>query len=223
MPSVGIYKTYGQTETFRSSILRPDEYAAKITSAGRPVTGTEVFIVNQKGMKAAPDEIGEIIHRGDGIMLGYVDDERETRKKIKPDPLRAERALGSQKVIYTGDMGKIDKDGYLYIVGRKDNMIKISGYRVYPKEITDQVISCGSVRDAVAFGMSDEKTGTTICCVVEPRPGVTVDVHELKKYLSKRLPSYMVPATIVIHDSLPRTSSGKIRLSKVRDRCNAQG
>ncbi|MCX5905397.1 MAG: AMP-binding protein [Proteobacteria bacterium] len=216
-----IFKTYGQTETFRSSILQPEEYDKKMASVGRPVRGTEVIILNKKGMRATANEAGEIIHRGDGMMLGYLADVPATRKKIRKNPLRNADALTPQFVVYTGDIGKIDEDGYLYILGRKDKMIKTSGYRVYPREITDRVTAYPAVKEAVVFGVADEKIGKRIHCVIQLKPEAAATEQEIRHYLAARLPSYMVPAKIYFTDSFPRTESGKIKNSEVEKAYNA--
>ncbi len=218
---VDIYKTYGQTETFRSTILKPHDYKRKISSVGKPVTGTDVFILNTRGQRAVPNETGEIIHKGDGMMMGYLGDSLETRKKIRKDPLTdTTSAPFVPKTIFTGDIGKIDEEGYLYILGRKDKMIKTSGYRVYPKEIVDAIMTHTSVSEAIAFAVKDEKAGNLIFCEVIPKKELTVSEAEIKSLISGKLPSYMVPSRILFVDSFPRTGSGKIRISEIEKKYN---
>ena len=123
-----IFKTYGQSETFRSGILLPSEYSRKMLSVGRPVKGTKVLILKRKGQQALPNEAGEILHLGDGMMLEYLGDPTETRRKLRVNPLQEGRGGPCpQTAVFTGDIGKIDEDGYLYVLGRKDKMIKASG------------------------------------------------------------------------------------------------
>ena len=177
-----IFKTYGQSETFRSGILLPSEYQQKMLSVGRPVKGTQVLIVNSKGKQAAPDEAGEILHLGDGMMLGYLGDAKGTRRKIRFNPLQDNRIPCRQRVVFTGDIGKMDQDGYLYVLGRKDKMIKSSGYRIYPKEISDQILKHVSVQDAVAFGIPDKDVGKAIYAEVQLKPGQELTEGEMKKH-----------------------------------------
>lgn len=210
-----IFKTYGQSETFRSGILLPSEYQQKMLSVGRPVKGTNVMIVNCKGRHAAPNEVGEILHAGDGMMMGYLGDAKGTSKKIRFNPLQNKNSLCRQKVVFTGDIGKIDQDGYLYMLGRKDKMIKSSGYRVYPKEISDQILRHASVQDAVVFGVPDKDIGKAIYAEVQLNASKELTESELKRFLSDKLPPYMIPSKIVFVQSFPRTPSGKIKLSEV--------
>jgi acyl-coenzyme A synthetase/AMP-(fatty) acid ligase len=221
IPAPGIFKTYGQTETFRSSMLKPEEYERKMTSVGRPLAGTTVYILNRAGKLAAPHERGEIIHCGDGTMMGYMGDAPGTENKLRPDPLAGGHALVARKAVFTGDTGMLDEEGYLYIIGRKDKMIKTSGYRVYPKEITDQCLGFTAVQEAVVFGVADEKIGKHIHCVIQLKPGAAATEQEIRRYLAARLPSYMVPAKIYFTDSFPRTESGKIKLPEVEKAYNA--
>jgi len=217
-PRTGIYKTYGQTEAFRGAILFPEEFDEKMTTVGRPVDGTDVFVLSADGGRAAPDEPGEIIHRGDGVMVGYVGDPEGTRGKLKGNPLQPDRIRFPQQVIFTGDIGKMDADGYLTVLGRRDRMLKIRGNRVYPKEILDVVLSHEHVQDAVVFGVRDEVNGHAIHAEVQLRNGRQIPARELASYLARHLPSYMVPAKIIPVDSFPRTASGKIRLSAVEEK-----
>jgi acyl-CoA synthetase (AMP-forming)/AMP-acid ligase II len=220
LDGVSIYKTYGQTETFRSSILRPHEFENKMMTVGRPVKGTEVFILNKRREKAKANEIGEVIHRGDGMMIGYMGDPHGTRRKIRKNPLHDKSALYPREVVFTGDTGKIDEEGYLYILGRKDKMIKTSGYRVYPKEIIDQILTNEAVKDAIVFGIKDEKIGSSILAEVQLKKGYSISEREMKQFLSDRLPPYMIPSRIFFVEAFPRTSSGKIRLSEVEKKYN---
>jgi len=213
--STKIFKTYGQSETFRSGILRPSEYQQKMLSVGRAVKGTQVLIMNRKRKQASPNEMGEILHRGDGTMLGYLGDAKGTKQKLRMNPLQDKRSPCRQRVVFTGDIGRIDQDGYLYVLGRKDKMIKYLGYRIYPKEISDQILRHASVQDAVAFGIPDKDVGKAIYAEVQIKPGQELTEGELRRFLSDKLPPYMIPARILFVVSFPRTPSGKIRLSEV--------
>jgi acyl-CoA synthetase (AMP-forming)/AMP-acid ligase II len=213
--NVGIYKTYGQTETFRSSILRPDEFQDKMLSVGKPVKGTEVFVLNSKGHKAAPHEIGQVIHRGDGMMQGYIGDRHGTRKKLRKNPLKRQFPSNAQKVVFTGDIGKMDEEGYLYLLGRKDRMIKTSGFRFYPKEVVDHILAHEAVKDAVVFAVKDDKIGYSVFCEVQLNDPDTLSENDIKVFLSDRVPSYMIPAKVIFVTSFPRTPTGKIKLAEV--------
>ena len=218
LTGIQIYKTYGQSETFRSTILLPSEYRTKMLSVGRPVKGTQVFILNSKGRQAAPNEAGEVLHHGDGTMLGYLGDARGTHRKLRANPLRRGRGPCRQVVVFTGDMGRLDEDGYLFLLGRKDKMIKTSGYRVYPKEVSDQILRHPSVEDAVVLGLPDAATGQRIVAGIQAKPGCALSENDIKAFLADKVPSYMIPARIVFVTTFPRTPSGKIRLAEVEAR-----
>ena len=216
LQGIRIFKTYGQSETFRSGLLLPSEYKQKMLSVGRPVKGTKVLILNRKGQQALPNEAGEILHLGDGMMLGYLGDAKGTRRKLRANPLQEGRGGPcGQTAVFTGDIGKLDEDGYLYVLGRKDKMIKSSGYRIYPKEISDQIVRHAVVQDAAVFGIPARNSGQAICAEVQLKPGGELTEEELRRFLSDKLPAYMAPARIVFVSSFPRTPSGKIRLAEV--------
>jgi acyl-coenzyme A synthetase/AMP-(fatty) acid ligase len=213
---VRIYKTYGQTETFRSSILGPDEYERKMTSVGRPVKGTRVFIIDRKGEIVPPGTEGEIVHYGSGTMLGYMNDPSATQEKLKDIPESLKGSLPGGKVVYTGDCGKIDEEGYLYLLGREDGMIKTLGYRVYPKEVENCILEHEQVKNAAVVGVTDGRKGQVI--VTEVVAKGSLDKKELLTYLRKRLPYYMVPDDIHIVERLPMTESAKIKYAEIKER-----
>ncbi len=215
LPHVGIFKTYGQTETFRSSILKPHDFREKTASVGQAVAGTHVFILNSKGGVAEIDEPGEIIHCGDGMMMGYIGDRKRTLKKIRRNPLQNPSAPFRQYVVYTGDVGKKDRDGYFYVLGRKDKMIKTSGFRVYPQEVANQIMTHPSVKDAVVFGIKDTTGDSRIFSEIQLKHGAVLSEEELKLYLANCLPDYMIPCRLIFVDNFPRTPSGKIKLSEI--------
>jgi len=204
--TTGIFRTYGQTETFRSTILRPSEFDAKMLSVGRAVQGTEVAVLRESGDLAAAHEVGEIVHSGAGTMLEYLDDERATLEK-----LRASAASGgASKVVRTGDLGFLDEDGFLHILGRRDRMIKCSGFRVYPSEIEQVLRAHEAVRDAAVFATSDSRVSQAIVAHLVADGSDRPSVNQLKAFVAQRLPSYMVPRDIIWVDALPRTLTGKL-------------
>lgn len=214
--NVNIYKTYGQTETFRSSMLIPWDFEKKMTSVGKPVRGTQVFILDENNKIALPNTQGEIVHYGDGTMLGYLNDVEGTQEKLREVPDSLKDVLTEGKVVFTGDLGKMDNEGYLYILGREDGMIKTLGYRVYPKEVENYILEHERVKYAAVIGISNGRMGQMILAEVVPKS--PLDAKELSAYLGHRLPSYMVPAEIYIVDSLPLTENGKIKYSEIKRR-----
>jgi acyl-CoA synthetase (AMP-forming)/AMP-acid ligase II len=210
-----IFKTYGQTETFRSSILKPFDFERKMTSVGRPVKGTEVFILNDMGEVVSPNIEGEIVHHGVGTMLGYMNDSEGTSEKLRK---MKESGLGMTdgKWVFTGDRGKMDEEGYLYVLGREDGMIKTLGHRVYPKEIESCILGHEHVKNAAVVGVRDERRGQMI--VAEVIGNGALDKQRLMTFLKERLPYYMIPGEINIVGHLPMTENGKIRYAAIKEK-----
>ncbi len=211
-----IFKTYGQTETFRSSILKPFDFERKITSVGRPVKGTRVFVLNNQSEIAPPDTEGEIIHYGVGTMLGYINDLEGTNGKLRKIVESLRGTLKEGKLVFTGDRGKMDEEGYLYVLGREDGMIKTLGYRVYPKEIESCILEHEQVKNAAVVGIIDERKGQAI--IAEVVANGALDKAGLIEFLRERLPYYMIPGEINIVGHLPMTENGKIRYATIKEK-----
>jgi len=214
--NVKIFKTYGQTETFRSSMLKPFDFERKITSVGRPLKGTEVFVLNDKGEIAPPDTEGEIVHYGVGTMLGYLNDLEGTSEKLRKMKEPGSKAMKEGKWVFTGDRGRMDEEGYLYVLGREDGMIKTLGHRVYPKEIESCILEHEHVKNAAVVGIKDERKGQVI--IAEVVSNGALNKQSLIVYLKERLPYYMVPGEINVVEYLPMTESGKIKYTTIKER-----
>jgi acyl-coenzyme A synthetase/AMP-(fatty) acid ligase len=213
LDGVKIFKTYGQTETFRSTMLKPWEFEMKMTSVGKHLKGTRVLILDSEGNIAKPNQEGEIIHFGVGTMLGYLNDPSGTAKKLKSAPELLSPQL-KEKAIYTGDRGKMDEEGYLYVLGREDGMIKTWGFRVYGKEIENQILEFKGVRTAAVVGIHHPIKGQSILAEIVADP--KLERKELERYLQNKLPHYMVPERIHLVDSLPMTDNGKINYPAIK-------
>lgn len=205
LPDVNIFKTYGQTETFRSGMLLAKDFDEKHRSVGKPVDGVTIYIVDDAGNPVKAGESGQIIHQGTGTMLGYIGDPANTETKLKALPQQLGDA--SQKVIFTGDLGHLDEDGFLYLHGRQDRMFKVRGNRVYPEEIEKELCEHDDVVEAAS---SFDKPTEAITVYVKKKEGSSVTDKEVMKFLTAKLPSYMAPAKCLIYDEFPRTASGKI-------------
>ena len=201
LPDVGIFKTYGQTETFRSASLRPDELRHRPSSVGKPYATAKIFVLKENGEPCNPEEQGEVVHTGLGTMLGYVGVASDA--KLRPLPAH----LGGEIAVYTGDLGHLDADGYLFLKGRRDGMLKIFGNRVYPEEVAHHLESIPIVHEVevVTSTFADADPHLTAWVVCRRQ---TTD-SELRRAAAERLPSYMVPHRFVMVQRIPRLANGK--------------
>jgi amino acid adenylation domain-containing protein len=203
-PHVKIYSMYGLTECKRVSYLPPEEIDRRPTSVGRGMPNEEVYIVNDKGERAGPGLVGELVVRGSNVMRGYWKSPEETDQVLKPG------LYPGEKVLYTGDLFKMDEEGYLYFVGRKDDLIKTRGERVSPKEVENTLHEIKGVAEAAVIAIPDEILGNAIKAFIIPTNGSTLTEKDILKYCSENLESFAVPKHIAFIDSFPKTSSGKI-------------
>lgn len=209
-----IYLMYGLTEAFRSTYLPPDELdrvKPEEWCIGKAIPNAEVYVVNEAGEECAAGETGELIHRGPTVAMGYWGKEEATRKAYKTDPF-AHQELPESKVVHSGDLGYRDEEGYFYLVGRADALIKSQGYRMSPEEIEDLIIGSGYVNEAVAFGIPDPNLGAQVVTVVSLKDGGSGEeaAEKIREHCVKNGPPYMVPKEILIQDELPKTGSGKV-------------
>lgn len=215
LPRTRIFLMYGLTEAFRSTYLSPDEIDRGPECIGKPVPNTEILVIKD-GRECPPGEVGELVHRGPTVALGYWGKEGATRQAYRPNPLAPPELFDVERVVYSGDLVRRDEEGYLYFVGRDDAMIKSQGYRMSPEEIEDLLHDSGLVREACAFGVPDTEMGHRVVAVVSLRDGETANaVESLREYAMRNGPSYMVPARILVIDDLPKTESGKIDRSGI--------
>jgi acyl-CoA ligase (AMP-forming) (exosortase A-associated) len=217
LPSAALFLMYGFTEAFRSTYLPPEELDRRPTSIGKPIPDTEIWVVNDSGTLCAPGEVGELVHRGPTVALGYWGQPELTGQVFRPNPNPAAELQTDEKVCYSGDLVKMDEEGFLYFVGRRDSMIKSSGYRISPTEVEEILLQSGNVRQAAVIGVPDEMLGQHIKAFVEPGIGGQSNAESLMRFCAERLPRYMVPKTIVFVDDLPKTSTGKIDYTSLRE------
>ncbi len=218
LPGTNVYLMYGLTEAFRSTYLPPSEVDRRSTSMGKAIPNTEILVVNEQGQLCGPGEIGELVHRGPTVSLGYWNRPEDTARVLRPNPLLPSEIGDCERVCYSGDLVKMDEDGYLYYVGRRDTMIKSSGFRISPTEVEEVLFETAKIRGAAVIGIPDEILGQTIKAFVVPRDGNRVDIEELLAYCAEKMPRYMVPKTIEVLDELPKTTSGKVDYPALRRR-----
>jgi acyl-coenzyme A synthetase/AMP-(fatty) acid ligase len=207
VPNVRIFKTYGQTESFRSTALHPSDFHRKKGSIGKPFEKVHIYIVRENGSLCDKNEVGEIVHTGLGTMLGYLSNE-DAQDKLRPNPFFGNEDR-SPSAIFTGDLGYLDEEGYLFLKGRRDAMLKIADNKTYPQEISNQILKIKEVREAEVVGIGTEEGHTILFAFVVLKEGITLDSEEIRQQLITQLPSYMVPREIVILTAIPRTSSAK--------------
>ncbi len=218
LPTTKIFLMYGLTEAFRSTYLPPEELGRRPTSMGKAIPNTEILVISEQGQLCKPGEIGELVHRGPTVSLGYWNRPEDTARAMRPNPLLPPGMCDCERVCYSGDLVRMDEEGYLYFVGRRDTMIKSSGFRISPSEIEEVLFQTGKLCGAAVIGVPDEILGQTIKAFVVPRDGEPMDTEALLAYCAEKMPRYMVPKTIEVLDELPRTTSGKVDYPALRRR-----
>ena len=210
LPQAKPYLMYGLTEAFRSTYLPPEYADEHPDSIGRAIPNAEILVLREDGTPAAANEPGELVHRGPLVAMGYWNDPEKTAERFKPLPRKPGRVI-DEIAVFSGDTVRMDEQGLLYFIGRRDEMIKTSGYRVSPTEVEEVLYSDANVMESAIFGVPHSALGEAIVGVVTPRPGAPVDEHTLIRTCREKLPGFMVPTRLMLSDtSLPRSPNGKI-------------
>ena len=209
---------YGLTEVFRSTFLRPDEVDAHPDSMGRAVPESTVYVVTESGELARPGEVGELVHGGPSVAIGYIGDQQATERVFRKNPFAGPAA--PDRVVYSGDLVRRDEAGRLFYVGRRDRMIKTMGFRVSPDEISDVLQASGLVTEAAIVTESDPQRGERIVACVVLREEKTVD--QLRRFCGVELPRYMQPVRYVVMDAIPRNLSGKHDIVQLKSALSEQ-
>ncbi|HEX8009586.1 MAG TPA: AMP-binding protein, partial [Casimicrobiaceae bacterium] len=205
------YLMYGLTEAFRSTYLPPEEVDRRPDSIGKAIPNAEILVLREDGTRCAPNEPGELVHRGALVAMGYWNDPEKTAERYRPLPGREPGLVLPEIAVFSGDTVRMDEDGFLYFIGRRDEMIKTSGYRVSPTEIEEVLYGTQLVGEAAAFGVPHPNLGQGIVAVVTPKDSAAIDESRLIAVCRERLPVFMVPARIDIrNEPLPRNPNGKI-------------
>lgn len=221
LPAARIFLMYGLTEAFRSTYLPPEEVARRPDSIGRAIPNAEILVVRPDGSVCDPDEPGELVHRGALVALGYWNDPARTAQRFRPAPCREAGLPLQEPAVWSGDTVRRDAEGYLYFIGRSDDMIKVSGYRISPTEIESVLYTTGLVAEAAAFGIEHPQLGQAIAVIAVPVDGGTQDTAAATAALlaecKRHLPAYMVPARVDLRAGpLPRNPNGKIDRNLLR-------
>ncbi|RWB34090.1 MAG: AMP-dependent synthetase [Mesorhizobium sp.] len=204
-PDARIYSMYGLTECKRCTYLPPEDLERKPLSVGVAIPNTEMWIVDEHDKPVGPDVVGQLVIRGATVMKGYWGKPEATARKLKPGPLPGEQ------VLYTGDDCRMDAEGYLYFIGRGDEIIKSRGEKIAPKEVENALLDIPGVREAAVIGVPDELLGQAVKAFVVIEQGRIVGERQLQKECQRRLENFMVPKSIVIVPSLPMTDTGKLK------------
>jgi len=217
-PGAAPYLMYGLTEAFRSTYLDPAEVDRRPDSIGKAIPNAEILVVRSDNSLCDAGEHGELVHRGALVAMGYWNDPERTAERFRPAPARDPGLCSAETAVWSGDMVVRDGEGFLYFVGRKDEMIKTSGYRVSPSEIEEVAYDTGLVRDAVALGVDDPRLGQHVVLVVSPAAGSdTADVDGLLARMKKALPAYMLPRRVEVRAEIPRSPNGKFDRARLRE------
>lgn len=209
------YLMYGLTEAFRSTYLDPAEVDRRPDSIGKAIPNAEILVLRPDGTPCAPHEEGELVHRGALVALGYWNDPERTAERFRPLRRPGEEWRAPELAVWSGDTVVADDDGFLSFVGRRDEMIKTSGYRVSPTELEEAVYGTGLVRDVVAIGVDDPVLGQRIVLVVTAA-GDGLDHETLLAALRPIVPAYMLPARVDVRADLPRSPNGKFDRPRIR-------
>jgi acyl-CoA synthetase (AMP-forming)/AMP-acid ligase II len=207
LPGIDIHIGYGQTETSpRITNLSPSALFVKRGSCGVPIPGVAVEIVDDNGSSVPAGVVGEIVVSGPNVMSGYISGDEITSGTID--------RLGR---LHTGDLGKLDDDGYLYIVGRKSEMIKCAGERVFPREAEAVLETHPAVCESAALGLPDKLLGERLVACVVTHDGASVTAEELRSHCLNSLPLVRAPREIRFCSSVPKTASGKVDRSRLAE------
>jgi acyl-CoA ligase (AMP-forming) (exosortase A-associated) len=210
-PQARPYLMYGLTEAFRATYLPPEQADVRPDSIGKAIPNAEILVLREDGTPCGPNEPGELVQRGAHVALGYWNDPERTAERFRVLPRRAGGIVLPEIAVFSGDTVRTDEEGYLYFIGRRDEMIKTSGYRVSPNEVEEVVFGVESVRECAAFGIADAALGQRIVVVVQS-DGDDIEVAAaVVARCKERLPLYMLPAQVLVRtEALPRNPNGKI-------------
>ena len=211
LPRTRPFLMYGLTEAFRSTYLQPEEVDRRPDSIGRAIPNAEILVVHEDGTPCAPGEAGELVHRGVHVSLGYWNDVEKTAERFRPAPGLPAGLPITELAVWSGDTVKLDEQGFMYFIGRRDEMIKTSGYRVSPSEVEEVIYATDLVVEVAALGVAHPVLGQAVVLVIYAPSSDDAIGEKLINACKLKLPAFMVPARIVVREAtLPRNPNGKI-------------
>jgi long-chain acyl-CoA synthetase len=209
-PRVKVFSMYGLTECKRVSYLPPDQIDLRPGSVGRGMPNEEVWVADEAGNRVGPGVVGELVVRGSNVMRGYWGLPGETDRALRPGPIPGE------KVLWSGDLFRTDEEGYLYFVGRKDDIIKSRGEKVSPREVENVLYQLDGVAEAAVVGVPDEVLGQAVKAVIRRREGSDIAERDVLQHCADHLENFMVPKHVEFREELPRTGTGKVDKKALR-------
>jgi long-chain acyl-CoA synthetase len=201
---IPLLEGYGLTEASPVVAVNPLSGIRKPCSVGPPLSEIEVAVIREDGGRAATGETGELIVRGPNIMKGYFNKEKETEEVIKNGWL------------YTGDMAKIDEDGYIYIVDRKKDLVIIDGMNIYPREVEDTAVKHPSVEECAMVGIPDGRGSEISMLFVKKKDNTVLNEKGVRNYLKGHIAQFKIPRRVVFLEEFPKTATGKIKKNELR-------
>jgi long-chain acyl-CoA synthetase len=215
LPHAKLFSMYGLTECQRVSYLPPDQIDIRPDSVGRGLKNQEIYIVDERGNRVLPGITGELVVRGPHVMKGYWQMPEETDRVLRPGPFPWE------KVLYTGDLFRMDERGYLYFVGRKDHVIKTRGEKVHPREVELVLYTLPGVKEAAVVGVPDEDLGHMIKAIVVIEEGIQLTEQDVLRHCARHLEDFKVPRSVEFRERLPKTTNGKIAKRELAEAAEA--
>lgn len=204
-----LFIMYGATEaSARLSYLEPEKLEDKLGSIGKAIPNVDLFVADEQGIPLPAGEVGEIVARGSNMMSGYWNDPEETNKVLR------------NGLYYTGDLGRIDEEDFIYVVGRSKDIIKVGGERVSAKEIEEKLLEINEIHEVAVIGVDDPILGEAIKAVLVPRDNCTISEEFIRLALKKKLPPYKQPKFLEFRKDLPKNESGKILKSVLKSEKN---
>ncbi len=204
-----LYVMYGATEaSARLSYLDPADLPRKWGSIGKAIPNVDLFVADNLGNPLPPEEVGEIVARGSNFMQGYWKDSEETSRVMR------------NGLYYTGDIGKMDEEGFVYVVGRSKDMVKVGGERVSAKEVEEALLELDGIHEIAIIGVEDDILGEAMKAYIVLNPGSDLEEADVLSYGKAKLPSYKVPKFVEFMDNLPKNKSGKIMKTRLKALAN---
>ncbi len=219
MPQAKPYLMYGLTEAFRSSYLEPSKVDIKPNSIGRAIPNAELLVLREDGTECHSGEIGELVHTGPLVTLGYWQNPSATKERYKKVPEQVHSSYKTSLAVFSGDYVKKDDEGDLYFVARKDAMIKTSGYRVSPSELESELVSLAEIDEVLIIARPSQELGQEIVALIVTSMADQAAVSKvIKKYCQMNLPNYMMPKQLIFLTELTKNANGKVDVTRLTNK-----